>query len=37
MYANFKVNILRNKAKIPVGLDKRLLCFVLDLSLLNTV
>lgn len=35
MYANFKVNILRNKAKIPV--DKRLLCFVLDLSLLNTV
>ena len=35
MYANFKVNILRNKAKPPVGLDKRLLRFVLDLNLLN--
>ena len=35
MYANFKVNILRNNAKTPVGLDKRLLRFVLDLNLLN--
>lgn len=37
MYANFKVNILRNKAKTPAGLDKRLLCFVFDLNLLNTL
>lgn len=37
MFANFKVNILRNKAKISIVLDRRLLCFFLYLNLPNAL
>lgn len=37
VFANFKVNTLRNKTKISIVLDRRLLCFFLYLNLPNTL